>query len=297
MKRLIVIGDIHAHSNILKLLDKIQITDEDKIIQVGDFLDRGGDHEEVCNILEDMFKKYNMTILLGNHELFYLQEDYFHIIYNNRISSLREFYKKDTKKSLSLKSYDCLQLVTGLIKGNQKEKAIVDILFKYMRKYRSLVIKWINLGRIKLAHSEFGWLLTHAGITDELINQLNWDDMSVIEITDNLNNVFEETYRKKQFDHPVFNTVWTRNHISDRFPQIVGHTPQEKITLRGKHLYVDNGLFVKEDQPFKDRSSLKGLFEPDITIINEEGKIETLKQGDLNKNINEISFAPKKPRI
>jgi serine/threonine protein phosphatase 1 len=70
-----LIGDIHGYYNKLSaLFEKIKkhITDNDIIIFLGDYIDRGPYSFEVIDFLLDLQKKYNTIYLTGNHESMFL---------------------------------------------------------------------------------------------------------------------------------------------------------------------------------------------------------------------------------
>ena len=70
MKRYIAIGDIHGCKNQLeKLLDKISFCQEDHLIFLGDYIDRGNDSKGVLDLLIKLKSEHpNITFLRGNHE-------------------------------------------------------------------------------------------------------------------------------------------------------------------------------------------------------------------------------------
>ncbi len=71
MRRTLAIGDIHGCLEPLKLLwDTIQPQLEDRIIFVGDYVDRGPDTKGVIDFLIGLRDsgKYDITFLSGNHE-------------------------------------------------------------------------------------------------------------------------------------------------------------------------------------------------------------------------------------
>jgi len=70
-KRLFALGDIHGCFDIFRILleQKIQITVSDKIILLGDYIDRGTQSKEVINYIIDLQAKgFDIIPLLGNHE-------------------------------------------------------------------------------------------------------------------------------------------------------------------------------------------------------------------------------------
>lgn len=70
-----IIGDIHGYYNKLSgLFEKIKkhITDDDTIIFLGDYIDRGKHSFEVIEFLIDLQQSYNTVYLRGNHESMFL---------------------------------------------------------------------------------------------------------------------------------------------------------------------------------------------------------------------------------
>jgi serine/threonine protein phosphatase 1 len=69
-KRLLAIGDIHGCDDLLQLLlKKVEPTSDDRLIFLGDYIDRGPDSCSVINRLLALQDKYPATVFLrGNHE-------------------------------------------------------------------------------------------------------------------------------------------------------------------------------------------------------------------------------------
>lgn len=66
-----VMSDIHGeYGKYLKMLDKIEFSDEDTLFIIGDTVDRG---EEPIELLRDMSVRYNVYPIMGNHELMALE--------------------------------------------------------------------------------------------------------------------------------------------------------------------------------------------------------------------------------
>ena len=75
MNKTYVIGDIHGCSQALADLLKIMepIHQEDTIIFIGDYIDRGPDSKGVVDIILNLRKKHGKTItLMGNHEFMFV---------------------------------------------------------------------------------------------------------------------------------------------------------------------------------------------------------------------------------
>ncbi len=64
--RIIAIGDIHGcHHEFAELLDRLALTKDDRLILVGDLINRGPDS---CRVI-DLARQHRAVSLLGNHEL------------------------------------------------------------------------------------------------------------------------------------------------------------------------------------------------------------------------------------
>ena len=64
--RIIAIGDIHGcHQEFAELLDKLALTKDDRLVLVGDLVNRGPDS---CKVI-DLARQFRAISLLGNHEL------------------------------------------------------------------------------------------------------------------------------------------------------------------------------------------------------------------------------------
>lgn len=75
MKRLFAIGDIHGCFDSLKELieTKIKLTKNDKLVLLGDYIDRGNMSKEVVDYIIDLIQKgFDIITLLGNHEMLLL---------------------------------------------------------------------------------------------------------------------------------------------------------------------------------------------------------------------------------
>lgn len=69
MTRILAISDIHGERAMLEeLLQKVNFTAEDKLILMGDYIDRGPDSRGVLNFVQQLQEKANATVLMGNHE-------------------------------------------------------------------------------------------------------------------------------------------------------------------------------------------------------------------------------------
>lgn len=70
MSRVIAFGDVHGCSTALQtVLDAIAPTDDDTIIGLGDYIDRGPDSRGVIDILLKLQNECSFVALRGNHEI------------------------------------------------------------------------------------------------------------------------------------------------------------------------------------------------------------------------------------
>ena len=139
-KRLFAISDIHGCFNTFRALleQKIQIREGDKIILLGDYIDRGNQSKEVINYIIDLQAKgFDIIPLLGNHEAMLLDA------YNNKEFTLNWIQNGG---SATLKSFDI--------------HSLQDIEFKYIDFFKGLSYYF--------ALEEY--LFVHAGFNDSDIN-------------------------------------------------------------------------------------------------------------------------------
>lgn len=70
---LYAVGDIHGERTKLEtLLASLPLMPEDRLVFVGDYVDRGPDARGVIDLLIDLGEQYACTFLLGNHESMFL---------------------------------------------------------------------------------------------------------------------------------------------------------------------------------------------------------------------------------
>jgi len=104
--RVFAIGDIHGCFNSFKKLieQKIQLTKSDKLVLLGDYIDRGSQSKEVIDyIIELIEKDFDIVPLRGNHEQMLLDAffDDGHIpiwIFNGGNETLKSFGINSLKK-------------------------------------------------------------------------------------------------------------------------------------------------------------------------------------------------------
>lgn len=99
---LIAIGDVHGCAQSLDaLVEKLALTDDDHLIFVGDYIDRGPDSKGVVDLLFKLRDGYRCTFLRGNHEalmLDYLDQGEFELWRMNGGIETLESYRSEEGK-------------------------------------------------------------------------------------------------------------------------------------------------------------------------------------------------------
>ncbi|MFB3926450.1 MAG: metallophosphoesterase family protein [Syntrophales bacterium] len=74
MEKIFAIGDIHGCISYLRdLIALLDIDEEqDRIVFIGDYIDRGPDPCEVVDLILELKSKYRVSCLIGNHEQMFL---------------------------------------------------------------------------------------------------------------------------------------------------------------------------------------------------------------------------------
>jgi serine/threonine protein phosphatase 1 len=140
LPRLFAIGDIHGCFDSFKELveNKIQLRKEDKLILLGDYIDRGDKSKEVVDFIIELSENgYDIIPLMGNHEVMLLDafED------EKNISKWIQNGGNETLKSFEINS-------------------LKDIESKYIEFF----------GGLKNYYSFEDYLFVHAGFNDNLVN-------------------------------------------------------------------------------------------------------------------------------
>tara|TARA_Y100000114_G_scaffold61674_1_gene56544 strand:+ start:3849 stop:4610 length:762 start_codon:yes stop_codon:yes gene_type:complete len=68
MPRHIIVGDVHGMFNELWKLFSILVKPDDKVIFVGDLVDKGPDSARVVQFVREMSRTHDITLVEGNHE-------------------------------------------------------------------------------------------------------------------------------------------------------------------------------------------------------------------------------------
>lgn len=133
-----VMSDIHGlYDRYMKMLDLIQLKDEDELYILGDMIDRGPDG---ILILLDMMKRENVIPFLGNHEWMMLA-------YLEGLKTPYGWLTQYSGGGVTLEAFNALDEETQ------------TALYEYLR-YDTLLVRMITVD-----HTDY--MLSHAGLTYE----------------------------------------------------------------------------------------------------------------------------------
>lgn len=179
--RLVVISDVHADKeNLIKLMDKVKLTERDHLVILGDFLNRGNNSYETYLFIKELSKRENTIILKGNHESFMQR----HLSINKDSNEFLEFLQKEHYETL----------ISELIKksgGNVHSIESCEEMIMTIGSERLEIIDFLSTLPI-LAYFD-DMILVHGGYNDEYTIEDNETDYlkydfynEVAKVNDNL---------------------------------------------------------------------------------------------------------------
>ncbi len=158
IERICAIGDIHGSFDLLTDMVERQINfnpESDKIIILGDVIDRGPNSREVVNYLQQLKQSYpnNIVLLMGNHEdmaLAYIEQ------------------KEDATVEEMMYAYQW--------KHNGGDATLRS--FEGIGNCRKVLVPFIN--SLDLYHQEGNFIFVHAGLPERLKHIKKVDNQDVI---------------------------------------------------------------------------------------------------------------------
>lgn len=168
--RIVAISDIHGHGDHLrKLIEKVQLQDEDYLVIVGDFINRGRNSLDSLSYVRELGKRKNTIVLKGNHEFFI----HFHM---ENLQGFKELYKILTK----VKYETLIQTLCG-----QDYHALEDDLekmYNYLVRYHKEKFDYLKDLPIMATIGEFRFV--HGGYQENFnvdlceVDYLKYDDFN-----------------------------------------------------------------------------------------------------------------------
>ena len=228
-KRIIAVGDIHGKfKRFMSLLKKLYVTDEDLIIFLGDYVDRG---EGVAEVLERVIShKKNFIFLRGNHEQMMLDafredRDFLEEIFSGKKKFLTNRDVLEHNSTTLWVINGGQQTLAGIIALQRKKFLTIDELMKFVED-------------LPLSHTlEIGgrkYFFCHAGVKPGVpLEEQRQEDLLWI--------------REKFFDNYDGDDVIISGHSPlQAFFDFEGEPPRP-IKLPDKNiLMVDTGSFIRD---------------------------------------------------
>lgn len=133
-----VMSDIHGlYDRYMRILDLIQLKDEDTLYILGDVIDRG---DEGIPILLDMMDRKNVVPFLGNHEWMMLA-------YLEGIQTQYSWLSDYSGGRVTLADF------------NRLDEGVQNAMYEYLR-YETMLVKMLRI-------DDTDYMLSHAGLTYE----------------------------------------------------------------------------------------------------------------------------------
>jgi protein phosphatase len=128
--RIIAISDIHGYKKPLeKLLKKLDLKEDDYLVILGDFLNRGLDSYEMAQYIRELSKRPRTIILKGNHEWFMVRAMTAYERADELVSFLKKGYYETLIHTLALKDdIDLYNLENNVLLLNHLNDAYADLI-------------------------------------------------------------------------------------------------------------------------------------------------------------------------
>ena len=208
------IGDLHGcFDKLMTLWAKLNVTDNDLCIFLGDYIDRGEKVGETLIWVMEQSKKKNFVFIAGNHELMMLEAFHKDRALLDKILS----GEKTQLSDLDIEKYEAA--VFWIRNGGNKT---INALFRLQRKNKFIVDEVLDfIKELPLSHTiEIGgrtYHLCHAGVRPGIpFEEQSAEDLLWI---------------RKDFFH-------SRRGYNGKDVIIVGHTPTQRLSRRDKNRAV-----------------------------------------------------------
>lgn len=232
------ISDLHGSYKALEGVtaflnnEKVDLN-KDKLLLLGDYIDRGPDSLKVLEkiiSLQEKFGERNIIALKGNHEelfLAWLKNPVNTLTLNNGgIQTVASFLQGDLGKIY----YDGI----GNLLDQDYNKVNNEIVDYINEEYKD-IINWIE--NLPYYHEEKNTLFVHAGFNE--FPSRHWSESS----TDDMTWMFPA-----QYGYTPWNKVVVAGHIMTRelHPEYTSQELKDSIYRNKDHIYIDGAAFINE---------------------------------------------------
>lgn len=232
-------SDIHGNFQALEkaldfLFNKTKISiGEDKLIFLGDYIDRSPDGYSVLKTIYDLQQKYgkeNIIVLMGNHDemfLEWLKQPYntLHLINDKPLTTVKSFIKP-LNKGWDL-IFDGVDAIYDISDPNNQIKVTQEVIDTIKTEYKELLDWYQNLDYF---YEHGNALFVHAGF--EEVPGWHWTDSSKEEMT-------------WKYPASLGYTPWNKEivagHIMTRelHPEGVPQEKEDSIYRNKDHIFID----------------------------------------------------------
>ena len=254
MALIYAMSDIHGHLDILKsTLENVDLKENDnKLILLGDYIDRGDKSCETLYFIKELSEKFpNQVIpLLGNHEEMFLDDlDAMYPI--GDISEIKKYITEDEYKTILSK-----------VDKESEELLRHMIIYRYVTnlikiKHKNL-ITWLK--SLPYYHETENQIFVHAGINEEYgINWKLWTS--------------EETFL---WNYPPTKGKFYKDIISGHThtSEISEDKSYHKVFWDGEnHFYIDGATIISKNIPLLKYDTVKKRYYSFEKIIDEKGVV------------------------
>lgn len=214
------VSDIHGnYEGYIKLLETINLRDEDTLFVLGDVIDRG---KGGIKILQDMMMHFNIIPILGNHEYM-------------AVNCMKFLCQKITEESIN-------NIDEGIIQGllewqNVGGQATIDEFHKLNSEQKQDIIDYLEEFSLyeEVSVREKDYVMVHAGLCNFSVDR-PLDDYHFSELL----------FKVPDYSRVYFPDMYLiTGHLPTRC--IEGNSGQDKIYKANNHIAIDCGSGCKDE--------------------------------------------------
>lgn len=208
-----VVADIHGcYEEYMELMQKIKLTDEDRLYILGDAVDRGS---EPMKVLLDMMKRQNITYIIGNHDYLLL---YFIRKLGLELSCISNMSEDDVEDFQAYLEDGGLVTIEAFMKLSPAEKQAVYDFLENANVYDEVIA------------DNKRYILVHAGIT-------NFKEEKSLDEYDVLDFICERADYSRQYFQDS-NTYLITGHTPTMY---INRDSSSKVYIENGHIAIDCG--------------------------------------------------------